>query len=129
MNAVHPESPSPRHTVEAYFRAMQAGPAEAEALFALFAEDALYIEPFSGTRRTHRGRPAIEHCLRTSWQTAPPDMTLTVDRIDVDEATVTTRWTCRSPVFPHPMRGEDRCRVVAGRIVELDVRFLPEASP
>lgn len=124
MNAQLPQARSARQTVEAYFRAMQAGPEQAEALFALFDDEAVYTEPFTGTPRTHTGRSAIEHCLRTSWQTAPPDMTLTVDRIDVNGATVTTRWTCASPAFPQPMQGEDRCTVRAGRIVSLAVRFV-----
>jgi ketosteroid isomerase-like protein len=113
-----------RQTVDAYFRAMQAGPEAAEALFALFAPDATYVEPFSGRRQTHQGRVAIEAYLRGSWESAPPDMTLTVDRVDAVGAVVTTRWTCDSPAFPHPMRGRDVCTVKDGLIAHLDVTFL-----
>jgi len=120
---------TPKRTVEAYFRAMQSGPSAADALFALFADDAVYAEPFSGQRKTHNGRSAIERYLRGSWETAPPDMTLTVDRIDVADAVVTTTWTCASPAFPHPMRGRDVCTVHDGKIVHLDVTFIAPEAP
>lgn len=115
----------PREVVDQYFRCMQDGAAAADALFALFADDAVYTEPFSGSVRTHRGRAAIEACLRGSWQATPPDLVLTVDRVDVDGDTVTSLWTCTSPVFPGPMRGRDVCVVRDGRIASLDVSFLP----
>lgn len=127
MNATQPTTP--QQTVEAYFRAMQLGPADADDLFALFADHATYSEPFSGTAQVHRGRDAIASYLRRSWQTAPPDMSLTVDRIDVADAVVTTHWTCASPAFPQPMRGQDVCTVEAGRIVQLHVTFLPPETP
>ncbi|MCB9780274.1 MAG: nuclear transport factor 2 family protein [Alphaproteobacteria bacterium] len=115
----------PRDVVERYFRCMQAGPGAAEDLFALFADDAVYTEPFTGTSRTHQGRAAIERTLRDSWQQTPPDLVLTVDRVDVDGDTVTSLWTCTSPVFPGPMRGRDVCVVRDGRIASLEVCFLP----
>ena len=104
---------------------MQAGERDGAALFALFADEAVYIEPFSGAGQleTHRGREAIEACLRAGWKNAPPDMTLEVNRIDVDGNVVRTEWTCASPVFEAPMRGVDVCTVVDGRIQRLEVRF------
>jgi len=125
MNAPEP----PAKVVDRYFRAMQAGASAADELFSLFDDNAVYHEPFTGQRRTHSGRPAIEDHLRSAWQTAPPDMRLSVDRVDIDGPQVTTRWTCTSPVFPHPMRGQDVCTVRDGRIVHLDVTFLPPESP
>lgn len=119
---------SPRAVVDAHFRAMQAGAEAADDLFALFADDAVYIEPFTGERRTHEGRGAIEACLRASWTQAPPDLALIVDRIDVEGAVVTSLWTCTSPVFPGPIRGRDVCTVRDGRIVRLDVTFLSPES-
>lgn len=115
---------APRDVVQAYFKAMQAGPDGGDALFALFADDAVYTEPFSGEIRTHSGRSAIEAYLRGSWVTAPPDLVLTVDRIDVEGAVVTSLWTCDSPIFERPMRGQDVCTVRDGRITRLHVTFL-----
>ncbi len=110
-------------TVDRYFEAMQRGPEAAEELFALFADDAVYVEPFTGETRTHEGRAAIEHCFRESWKNAPPDMTLEVNRVDVDGDTVHSRWTCSSPAFDAPVKGHDRCVVDGGRIRRLEVTF------
>lgn len=115
---------TPTTVVNAYFEAMARGSDAADDLFALFAKDAVYTEPFTGTVRRHEGQAAIEQCFTTSWENAPPDLVLTVDRIDVDGDTVVSEWTCTSPAFPGPMRGTDRCVVRAGRIAELEVRFL-----
>lgn len=132
---------SPVTVVERYFEAMQRGPDAADALFSLFADDAVYIEPFSGvadgTRHTHEGRAAIEACLRKGWDNTPPDLVLEVNRIDVDGAVVRSEWTCTSPAFEQPVRGVDVCRVEDGRIVRLDVNIVrpdesvvrPNASP
>ncbi|MEO0602824.1 MAG: nuclear transport factor 2 family protein [Myxococcota bacterium] len=116
----------PVEVVETYFRAMQRGAQAAEELFALFAEDAVYIEPFSGETRTHTGKPAIERYLTASWDQAPPDLELQVDRVDLDGEIVVSEWTCRSPALPRPFRGRDRCTVQEGRIQRLEVEFLSE---
>ncbi len=115
---------NPIDTVQRYFAAMQRGPAAAQELFALFADDAVYVEPFTGETRTHEGRAAIEACFTASWKDAPPDMTLEVNRIDVDGAVVKSEWTCRSPVFEAPVKGRDVCTVESGRIRRLEVAFL-----
>jgi ketosteroid isomerase-like protein len=114
---------SPIEVVQSYFDAMKAGAAEVETLVALFADDAVYIEPFGGEPRTHSGRAAIEATLRAGMASPPPNMTLEVDRIDVDGDTVTSAWTCMSPAFPQPMRGVDVCTVHEGRIRRLEVRM------
>ncbi len=114
---------TPTEVVHAYFRAMQTGRAAADALFALFADDAVYVEPFTGVSRTHEGRAAIEACLRDGWDREPPDLTLEVNRIDVDGDVVRSEWTCTSPVFPAPVRGVDVCTVKGGRIARLEVSF------
>lgn len=115
---------APLDVINAYFEAMRAGATQVDALIALFAEDAIYTEPFGGTERTHEGRDAVASCLRSGVQNAPPDMTLEVNRIDVDGETVVSAWTCRSPVFPGPMRGVDTCTVRDGKIHRLEVKFL-----
>ena len=109
--------------VQQYFKAMQAGPSKAETLFGLFAEDAVYVEPFSGKVLTHRGRSAIETYLRSSWDSGPPDLKLEVNRVDVDGEVVRSEWTCESPAFDQPVRGVDRCTVRAGLIQRLEVTF------
>ncbi len=114
---------SPIEVVQQYFKAMQGGPAKGEQLFALFAEDATYIEPFSGRELTHQGRSAIEQHLRSSWTNSPPDLELQLNRIDVDGEVVRSEWTCTSPAFPQPIHGSDVCTVREGRIHRLEVKF------
>lgn len=114
---------TPTDVVQEYFRAMQAGRAAAKALFALFDDDAVYVEPFTGVRRTHVGRPAIEACLRDGWEREPPELSLEVNRIDVDGDVVRSEWTCRSPAFEAPIKGIDVCTVRDGRIARLEVAF------
>lgn len=114
---------SPIEVVQRYFKAMQAGSGEANTLFGLFADDAVYVEPFSGQTLTHAGRPAIEAYLRASWEQAPPQLELELNRVDVDGEQVRSEWTCRSPVFEEPIKGIDVCTVKQGRIQRLEVRF------
>lgn len=117
-------SPQDRALVDRWFEAMRAGADGEERLLALFAEDAVYVEPFAGSSRTHSGKSAIRACFAASWEDAPPDMTLTVDRVDMDGGAVRSLWTCESPVFPGPMRGEDRYTFEDGHITRLETRFL-----
>ncbi|MCB9595987.1 MAG: nuclear transport factor 2 family protein [Sandaracinaceae bacterium] len=114
---------TPTEVVQSYFAAMQTGRDAADALFALFVDDAVYVEPFTGASRTHEGRAAIEACIRESWDHAPPDLALEVNRIDVDGDVVRSEWTCTSPVFEAPVRGVDVCTVRGGRIARLEVSF------
>ncbi len=113
----------PIEVVEKYFQAMRTGAEAATDLFELFADDAVYVEPFSGEPKTHRGRAEIEACLRAGWENTPVDLQLTVRRIDVDGDVVRSEWTCTSPVFPAPVEGVDTCVVKNGRIARLEVRF------
>ncbi len=113
----------PFEVVQEYFKAMQAGAAGAGALFALFADDAVYVEPFTGTSRTHQGRAAIEACFTGSWKNTPPDLELELNRVDVDGNVVRSQWTCSSPAFEAPIKGTDVCTVEAGRIKRLEVSF------
>lgn len=110
-----------RALIERYFAAMRAGPAGEEALLDLFTDDAVYVEPFTGERRTHVGIEAIRACLRASWQEAPPDMQLTVERMDLDGTQIRAEWICTSPALPGPMRGVDRYTLRDGRIARLEV--------
>lgn len=119
---------SPRAVVQRYFDAMQRGQAGQEDLLALFHEAAVYTEPFSGTPRTWTGLAEIRQRIEASWESSPPDLRLEVERVDVDGERVRALWTCDSPVFPAPMKGEDRYLIREGRIVELRVRFLESAG-
>lgn len=107
-------------TVASFFTAMQAGRAGAEALLALFVDDAVYVKPFSGTVRTHTGLAAIRAALEPGWAHPLPDMTITVDRVDVAGDVVRADWTCRSPGLPGGAgRGVNEFTLRAGRIVRL----------
>ena len=118
-----------RQAVERLFKAMQAGPAGEDAMVGLFTEDAVLIEPFSGRPQTHRGRAAIRQSFRDQWNSPPPDLTLVLDRVDLDGVLVRAEWTCTSPVFPSPMRGYDLFTLnEAGLITRLEI-IVTDAPP
>lgn len=122
-------SPRQQQTVEELFRAMQAGPEGEEAMMALFTEDAVFVEPFSGEPRTHSGKSAIRQSFRAQWQNPAPDLALVLDRVDIDATLVRAEWTCTSPVFPLPMRGYDLFTLDdAGKIARLEI-VLTELPP
>jgi len=124
-----PVSAQQRHTVEGMFKAMQAGPDGEETMMSLFADDAVFIEPFSGQSQTHAGKQAIRQSFRDQWNDPPPDLTLVLDRVDLDGAQVRADWTCTSPVFPSPMRGYDLFTLDAtGKIKQLEI-VVTEAPP
>lgn len=96
-----------RNAVEGVFKAMQSGPDGEEALMALFAEGAVFVEPFSGQPQTHAGKEAIRQSFKDQWTNPLPDFRLTLDRVDLDGPQVRAEWTCTSPALPAPMRGYD----------------------
>jgi ketosteroid isomerase-like protein len=105
-------------TVQRYFHAMQRGPEGDAELAELFADDAVYVEPFSGG--THVGRDAIMRWIEGSRAQAPPDLRVRVERVEVVEQVVEAAWVCESPAFARPARGRDRFTVADGRIVRLE---------
>jgi ketosteroid isomerase-like protein len=113
-----------RRVIERYFRAMRTGAAGGEEMMNLFAEDAVYVDPFGDTPQTHTGKGAIRRAYLKSRQDAPPDMTLTLDRVDFEGERIRTEWTCCSPAFPHPMRGQDLWTIRGGRIIRLETILL-----
>ena len=124
-----PPSTAQREVVERLFRAMQAGPDGEEQMMALFAADAVFIEPFSGTPQTHRGHDAIRANFRGQWNNPLPDLQLVLDRVDLDGTTVRADWTCSSPVLPQPMRGYDLFTLAPdGKINRLEI-VVTEAPP
>jgi hypothetical protein len=106
--------------IDRFLRAMQAGATSEAAMMVLFADDAEYVEPFSGQARTHVGKAAIRQTFMQGWQYPLPDMTLDVDRFDIAGGTVTVDWTCRSPALPGGQgRGTNVFTLRDGLIVRL----------
>lgn len=116
---------SPEQTIERYFAAMRRGAAAEDEMLSLFAADAVYDEPFSG-QEPARGLEAIRDRLRQGWEYPLPDLELDVLELEVAGTRARAVWECRSPALDGPMRGEDRYRFDAGRIVHLEVRFAEE---
>lgn len=116
-----PISNDDRKMVEALFKAMQAGPAGEDAMMALFAENAVFVEPFSGEVRTHTGTDAIRTSFKQMWSEPGPELSLNLERVDVDGDRVRAEWNCTSPAFPEPMRGHDLFTISEGKIARLEV--------
>lgn len=114
-------------TVDRFFAAMQTQGQSEAAMMALFADDAEYVEPFTGAARTHRGREAVRAALRESWKEPLPEMRLEVDEVTVEGGVTRARWTCFSPALPGGKgRGENAFTLNgAGLITRLETRFLP----
>jgi hypothetical protein len=111
-----------QQVVDNLFKAMQLGPGGEEFMMSLFADDAVFIEPFSGEAKTHEGFEAIREAFRDSWkEESPPDMKLILDRADRDGDRVRADWTCTSPVFPAPMKGYDLFTIRGGKIARLEI--------
>lgn len=119
-----------RHaTIDRYFAAMRQGSDAETEMMALFAEDAVYVEPFSGGTEPAEGKAAILDRLRSGWETPLPDMELDVRSIDVQGSHATSMWECRSSVFPAPVEGCDRYEFNAeGLIVRLEVEIIRRGS-
>lgn len=109
--------------INRYFAAMRLGATAEDEMLSLFADDATYIEPFSGDDEPAVGIDAIRARFRRGWQTPLPDMELEVLGIEVAGASATSTWECRSPIFPGPVRGTDSYEFVDGRIARLEVRI------
>jgi hypothetical protein len=112
---------SDQAVVESLFRAMQAGPDGERLMMSLFHANAVLIEPFSGQPVTHRGHDAIRESFRQQTAHPLPEMTLTLDRVDVDGALVRADWTCTSSAFPTPMHGHDLFAIKDGLIESLEI--------
>ena len=117
-------SPNPE-TVTRFFLAMQRGGAAERDMEALFAEEAIYVEPFSGTPRTHIGRKAIMDTMRAGWQFPLPDMTISIDEVKVEESEIKVKWTCRSPALPGGQgSGINLFKLRNGLIERLETTFI-----
>jgi ketosteroid isomerase-like protein len=108
--------------VASYVRAMERGSEGVDQLVALFAPDAIYVEPFSG--QEHRGVAAIRAYLEAAARGAPPAIRLEVTVLRVESPRVEVEWTCHSPAFVTPSRGRDHYEVVDGRIRSLRTELI-----
>jgi len=111
--------------IDRYFAAMRRGASAEDDMMALFTDDAVYDEPFSGNDPAI-GREAIRQRLRLGWETPLPDLELDVIGVEIRGSTATSRWECRSPGLPGPVQGEDRYQFQDGRINRLEVRFVDD---
>lgn len=83
-----------------FFLAMQAGPSGLDLLGTLFADDAEYIEPFSGSAEPHRGRSAILRAFDASRSDNFDDAVITLGAVEVSGEVITVHWTCISKAIP-----------------------------
>ena len=123
-----PVDENDRGVVDRLFKAMQAGPSGEREMMALFSDNAVFVEPFSGMPQTHTGKDAIKTSFQSMWKTPAPDLKLIVDRVDLDGKNVRAEWTCTSPVFPTPMRGYDLFSIREGLIERLEI-YVTEMPP
>lgn len=117
----------PPAIIDRYFAAMRRGAPAEDEMLALFADDAIYDEPFSG-QEPAVGRAAIRQRLRLGWETPLPDLELDVLEVEIRGSRATSRWECRSPGLPGPVQGEDRYHFRDGTITRLEVRFLDDTD-
>jgi ketosteroid isomerase-like protein len=109
-----------RSTVERYLAAMQAGPGGLDELVSLFADEAVYVEPFGGQPHVHSGKADIRAFFEYALEHHLNGARLTLDRLDIDSGRLRSEWTCRLPMSPAPMRGFDLLTLRDGRIVRLE---------
>jgi hypothetical protein len=115
----------PAQIIERFFHAMLGGSTAEEEMRVLFAEDATYVEPFSGAPRMHEGREAILATLRQGWQTPLPKMRIEIERVDLEGGKLRALWTCHSPALPGGYgRGENLFSLnKQGQIQRLETRL------
>ncbi len=106
--------------VSNFFLAMQAGETAKGAIAACFAEDAVYVEPFTGETRTHRGKPAIMKAMALGWELPMLDTRIEIRSAATQAGRVFVDWTCHSPSLPGGKgSGRNRFTIEDGLITEL----------
>lgn len=109
-----------------FFIAMQTGASAEQDMMALFADDAVYIEPFTGRPVEHRGKEAIRRVMRQGWARPLPEMRIAVDHLAIDGNRVVAQWTCFSSGLPGGRgRGTNTFTIQDGRIVRLETTLTP----
>jgi ketosteroid isomerase-like protein len=109
-----------RSVVERYLAAMQAGPGGLDDLVALFEDDAVYVEPFTGQPQVHTGKAEIRAFFEGALESHLRDVHLTLERLDLDGDRLRSVWTCDLPALSAQMRGFDLVTLNAGRIARLE---------
>ena len=110
--------------VDRYFAAMRRGAEAEEEMMELFADDAVYVEPFTGSSKPWVGREAVREALRAGWEQPLPDLELDVLRVDIRSDGASADWVCRSPALAGPVTGHDEYTIEAGKITRLEVRIV-----
>ena len=107
--------------INRYFAAMRRGAEAEHEMMSLFADDAVYVEPFSGLSTPACGKEEVRARLQMGWEHPLPQLELDVLSVEVAGGTATSSWECRSSSFPAPVRGTDRYQFVDGLIARLEV--------
>ena len=111
-----------REVVERLFHAMEVGPEGEKEMMALFANDATFVESFTGEPRTHHGKDAIQRTYRELFtEPPPPDMKLVLHRVEREKEVVRAEWSCTSASYARPRVGFDLIEVAGGRIQKMEV--------
>ncbi len=113
-----------RDLIERYFAAMRRGAEAEDEMMELFADDAVYVEPFTGAAEPWVGKDAVRTALRRGWEQPLPDLELHVRRIDIGGTEATAEWVCTSSALPGPVTGSDRYTISNGKITRLEVRIV-----
>lgn len=108
--------------VETYFKAMAAGADGEQDLMSVFADDAVYVEPFTsqGERCEHSGKDAIHAFFLESYRQKMTPIEITLQRVDVDGEQLRSEWHCVMPGMP-PFSGHDMYTIRDGKIARLEV--------
>ena len=124
-------SQNQQQVIEDSSRAMQLGPLGEAAIMALFTDDAVWVEPYTGQRRTHAGKEAIRAALQQMWQQpSPPGFAITTDRIQAEGADVRVDWTCSAAGMPLLMRGYSLYAISTdNRIARLELLITEAPAP
>lgn len=98
-------------------------------MLSLFTDDAVYIEPFSGSPVMHEGKDAIRAAMVAGWEYPLPDFRIEVGQVDVDGEQVRAAWTCFSPGLPGGMgSGVNLLTLRGDRITRLETQVVQPAS-
>jgi hypothetical protein len=115
-----------RELVINYLRSMQMGPSGIADMLALYAEDGVYVEHLASAKgeiRTHTGKTDIGEALASGMKWNPPDLRVTLDRLEIEDGNLVAHWTCTSAQFPGPLAGTDRYTLRDGKIARLETQL------
>jgi ketosteroid isomerase-like protein len=110
---------SPKRVVEDFFRLMHTW--DDMEFLELFDNDAVYIEPFAGKPRRHRGVAAIKASFLDSWKQTPPNFRIRMGQVSVSGSSVRAEWSCTWDGLDGEMKGVDDFEILDGRIRRLEV--------